>query len=69
MCWLAVPRARRDEMHRGREANRVDIALHVLRQIYHKFCRALSASIMRRAVLKVSATDGKESNIVVLRDE
>jgi hypothetical protein len=32
----------------------------------HKFCRTLSASIMRLAVLKVSATDGKESNMSVL---
>jgi hypothetical protein len=29
----------------------------------------LSASIMRRAVLNVSATDGNESNIVVLQEK
>jgi hypothetical protein len=33
----------------------------------HKFCRTLSASIIRRAVLKVSATDGNESNMSVLK--
>jgi hypothetical protein len=37
--------------------------------ICHKFCLTLRASIMRLAVLKVSATDGKESNMVVLLEE
>jgi hypothetical protein len=37
-----------------------------LKSIHHIFCRALRASIMRRAVLKVSATEGKVSNKVVL---
>ena len=49
-----------------RRAREFDIILHASKCVHHKFCSTLRASIMHRAVLNVSATEGRESSIVVL---
>jgi len=47
-------------------AREFDIVLHASQCVHHKFCSTFRASIMRRAVLNVSTTEGRESSIVVL---